>query len=118
MQVLQLLNLDYLYYTSGYEFLKESCFICTNYQQKSTERREPTRKHIRERFRKKTEFLVDMLKSNFCNTNDDNSSRRFLESPQLDADITKVDFELIYRLKVKVETISSGHEKDVQQFDY
>lgn len=58
-----------------------------------------------------------MPKVNFGNTNDGNTSRRFFENPQLAADITKVDFELIYRLKVILETISSGHKIDVQQFD-
>lgn len=75
------------------------------------------KKHIQERFRKETGLLVDMPKVNFGNTNNGNTSRRFFENPQLAADITKIDFELIYRLKVILETISSGHKIDVQQFD-
>ncbi|CAG9840685.1 unnamed protein product [Diabrotica balteata] len=76
-----------------------------------------TKKYIQERFRKETGLLIDMPKANFGNTNDGNTSRRFFENPQLAADITKVNFELIYRLKIILETISSGHKIDVQQFD-
>lgn len=64
--------------------------------------------HIQERFRAETGLLVDMPKPNFGNTNDGNTSRRFFENPRLAADITGVNFELIYRLKVILETISSG----------
>lgn len=76
-----------------------------------------TKKHIQERFRRETGLLVDMPKANFGNTNDGNTSRRFFENPELDADITEVDFQLIYRLKIILETISSGHKIDVKKFD-
>lgn len=91
------------------------------YREKRTEEEKEleghTKKHIQERFRKETGLLVDMPKANFGNTNDGNTSRRFFENPQLSAEITKVDFQLIYRLKVILETISSGHKIDIQQFD-
>lgn len=76
-----------------------------------------TKRNIQERFRIETGLLVDMPKANFGNTNDGNTSRRFFENPQLAADITKVDFNFIYRLKVILETISSGHKIDTQKFD-
>lgn len=89
-------------------------------QKRSKEEKEleaQTKKNIQERFRLETGLLVDMPKANFGNTNDGNTSRRFFENPQLAADITKVDFILIYRLKVILETISSGHKIDTQKFD-
>ncbi|KAK9688610.1 hypothetical protein QE152_g35188 [Popillia japonica] len=78
---------------------------------------EKTKKHIQERFRIETGLLVDMPKTNFGNTNDGNTSRRFFENPHLAADITGINYELIYRLKVILETISSGHKIDSQKYD-
>lgn len=78
---------------------------------------EKTKKHIQERFRIETGLLVDMPKSNFGNTNDGNTSRRFFENPHLAADITGINYDLIYRLKVILETISSGHKIDSQKYD-
>lgn len=62
-------------------------------------------------------MIVDRPKANYGNTNDGNTSRRFFENPALAADITGIDYELIYRLKVILETISSGHIIDVQKYD-
>lgn len=76
-----------------------------------------TKKHIQDRFRIETGLLVDMPKANFGNTNDGNTSRRFFENPQLAADITGINYELIYRLKVILETISSGHRIDTKKYD-
>lgn len=58
-----------------------------------------------------------MPKANFGNTNDGNTSRRFFEDPQLASDITGISHELIYRLKVILETISSGHIIDPEKYD-
>lgn len=41
-----------------------------------------------------------MPKVNFGNTNDGNISQSFFDNPQLAADITKVDFDLIFRLEI------------------
>lgn len=91
------------------------------YREKKTEGEkeleDKTKKHIQERFRLETGLLVDMPKTNFGNTNDGNTSRRFFENPQLAADITGINYELIYRLKVILETISSGHIIDSQKYD-
>lgn len=67
---------------------------------------------IQARFRKETGLIVDMPKANFGNT-----SRRFFEDPQLASDITGISHELIYRLKVILETISSGHIIDPEKYD-
>ncbi|CAH1099264.1 unnamed protein product [Psylliodes chrysocephalus] len=53
-----------------------------------------------------------MPKSNFGNTNDGNTSRKFFENPTLAAEITGISYKLIYRLKVIMEGISSGFEID------
>lgn len=76
-----------------------------------------TKKHIQDRFEKETGLQIDKPRANFGNTNDGNTSRRFFENPQLAADITGIDFDLIYRLKVILETISSGHKINSQKYD-
>lgn len=75
------------------------------------------KKEIQERFRSETGLLVDMPKANFGNTNDGNTSRRFFENTKLAAEITGISHELIYRFKVILETISSGHKIDVGKYD-
>lgn len=70
-------------------------------------------------FRQETGLIVDVPKSGFGNTNDGNSSRRFFSDPQQASEITGVDFNLIYRLKIILEVISSGHKVDLKKFaDY
>lgn len=46
-----------------------------------------------------------------------NTSRRIFENPELAAQITGISFQLIYRFKVILETISSGHEIDIVKYD-
>ncbi|GBO98756.1 hypothetical protein EVAR_245_1 [Eumeta japonica] len=58
-----------------------------------------------------------MPKANFGNTNDGNTSRRFFEDPKLSSDITGTDYELIYRLRVILETISSGYEINLEKYE-
>ncbi|GBP70310.1 hypothetical protein EVAR_52329_1 [Eumeta japonica] len=72
---------------------------------------------IQTRFRNETGLLVDMSKANFGNTNDGNTSRRFFEDPKLSSDITGIDYELIYRLRVILETISSGYEINLEKYE-
>ncbi|CAH0552735.1 unnamed protein product [Brassicogethes aeneus] len=72
---------------------------------------------IQARFRKEKGLLINMPKANFGNTNDGNTSRRFFEDPTLASEITGISYELIYRLKVILETISSGHLIDEKKFD-
>lgn len=72
---------------------------------------------IQKRFREETGLLVDLPKANFGNTNDGNTSRRFFEDPKLASDITGINHDLIYRLKVILETISSGHIIDSEKYD-
>lgn len=78
---------------------------------------EQTKKEIQKRFRTETGLIIDMPKSNFGNTNDGNTSRRFFENPRLAAEITGISYELIYRLKVILEAISSGFKIDPVKYD-
>ncbi|GBP18914.1 hypothetical protein EVAR_20446_1 [Eumeta japonica] len=72
---------------------------------------------IQTRFRNETGLLVDMPKANFGNTNDGNTSRRFFEDPKLSSDITGINYELIYRLRVILETISSGYDLNIEKYE-
>lgn len=72
---------------------------------------------IQTRFRNETGLLVDMPKTNFGNTNDGNTSRRFFEDPKLASEITGIDYELIFRLKVILEAISSGYSISTEKFN-
>lgn len=64
---------------------------------------------IQEDFRLKMDLHVDLPKAGTGNTNDGNTSRRAFANHELTAEITEVDVNLIYRLKVILETLSSGH---------
>lgn len=84
-------------------------------ERKSTEEKnleDQTKREIQRRFRSETGLIIDMPKSNFGNTNDGNTSRRFFENPKLASEITGISYELIYRLKVILEVISSGFQID------
>ncbi|CAH2088703.1 unnamed protein product [Euphydryas editha] len=61
-------------------------------------------------------LLVDIPIAGFGNSNDGNSARRFFQDPKLTSEITRVE-TLIYRLKIILEVISSGHEIDVAKFE-
>lgn len=76
-----------------------------------------TKKEIQRRFRLETGLIIDMPKSNFGNTNDGNTSRRFFEDPTLAAEITGISYDLIYRLKVILEAISSGFKIDPVKYE-
>lgn len=70
-----------------------------------------------EELESKLGHIVDVPKTDFGNINHGNTSRRFFMYPQLAATMTRVDEQLIYRLKVILEAISSGQKGDTQKFD-
>ncbi|CAH0563012.1 unnamed protein product [Brassicogethes aeneus] len=72
---------------------------------------------IQERFRKEMGLIVDVPKANFGNTNDGNTSRRFFADHELSASITGIDVNLIFRLKIILEVLSSGLNINVPQFE-
>lgn len=74
---------------------------------------------IQRRFRIETGLIVDVPKAGFGNSNDGNTSRRFFGDPQKAAEITGIDYNLIFRLKIILEVISSGYKVNLKKFaDY
>ncbi|KAH9640874.1 hypothetical protein HF086_015213 [Spodoptera exigua] len=68
---------------------------------------------IQTKFREQMGLLVNVPKAGFGNTNDGNTSRRFFANPEITAEITGVDLNLIKRLKVILEVISSSNKVDL-----
>lgn len=58
-----------------------------------------------------------LTKANFGNKNDGNTSRRFFDNPSLAAEITGINYDLIYRLKEILEVISSGYKINIEKFE-
>lgn len=73
--------------------------------------------NIQEKFKSKLGLIVDVPEPGFGNTNDGNTSRRFFNNPELVAEITGVDLQLIVRLKIILEVLSSGFEIDASKFE-
>lgn len=71
---------------------------------------------IQEAFRTQLGLIVDVPKAGFGNSNDGNTSRRFFKDHELSATILGIDSVLVYRLKVILEAISSGHKIDTEKF--
>ncbi|XP_036340645.1 uncharacterized protein LOC118750011 isoform X1 [Rhagoletis pomonella] len=64
-----------------------------------------------------TKFREDIPKANFGNTNDGNTSRRFFEEFEKSAEITGIDQNLIYRLKVILDTMCCGIKINIEKFE-
>lgn len=77
---------------------------------------ENRKKKIQNEFKNKMGIIIDTPKSGYGNTNNGNISRRFFSDPELSADITGVDVNLIHRLKTILEVISSGYRIDTEKF--
>ncbi|XP_076545847.1 uncharacterized protein LOC143305586 [Osmia lignaria lignaria] len=73
--------------------------------------------NIQKEFKSKLGLLVDIPKPGFGNTNNGNTSRKFFANPDLCAEITGLDRDLIYRFAVILELISSGHKINTKKFD-
>lgn len=78
---------------------------------------ETRKKEIQDNFREKLGLLVDIPKANFGNTNDGNTSRRFFENYELSAEITGIDKNLIFRLKIILDTLCSGLKINTEAFE-
>lgn len=52
----------------------------------------------------------------FGNSNDGNTARRFFENPQLSAEITSIDVDLIKKIHVILIVVASGYEINVERF--
>lgn len=71
---------------------------------------------IQKEFRERCGLIVDKPKPGFGNTNDGNTARRFFRNPELSAEITKIDIELIKKMHIIMIVVSSGHEINVVKF--
>jgi len=75
------------------------------------------KKEIQEQFRSQLGLLVDAPKANFGNTNDGNTSRRFFENYEISAAITGIDKDLIYRMKIILDTLCCGLTINTEAFE-
>ncbi|XP_075979633.1 uncharacterized protein LOC142978911 [Anticarsia gemmatalis] len=75
------------------------------------------KKEIQNKFRNEMGLIVDVPKANFGNSNDGNTSRRFFADHQLSASITGIDVNLMFRFKIILEALSSGHKINVEAFE-
>lgn len=71
---------------------------------------------IQQAFKTELGLWVDKPKAGVGNTNDGNMSRKFFADTSKAAQITGIDVTLIDRLKVILETISSGYNIDIEKF--
>ncbi|CAH0400138.1 unnamed protein product [Chilo suppressalis] len=78
---------------------------------------ETRKKEIQTKFREQLGLLVDIPKANFGNTNDGNTSRRFFDKYEKAAEITGIDQNLIYRLKVILDTMCCGIKININKFE-
>lgn len=74
------------------------------------------KKQVQDDFRQKMGLIVDVPKPGYGNTNDGNTSRRFFGNHELAAEITGVDINFIYRLKIILEVLSSGYRVNTETF--
>lgn len=75
------------------------------------------KKKIQERFRKETGLLVDVVKQGSGTTNNGNSARRFFQDPEKTANITGIDVNLVQRIGVVLQCISSGEKVVIDKFN-
>lgn len=71
---------------------------------------------IQEEFRRQLGLIIDTPKQGFGSTNDGNTARRFFEYPDITADITKVDVEIIKRFKTILNVLSCGLPINAEKF--
>lgn len=75
-----------------------------------------TKRQIQKEFREKCGLIVDKPKPGFGNSNDGNTARRFFQNPEVSAEITKLDLELIRKLHTIMIVIASSLEIDIDKF--
>lgn len=71
---------------------------------------------IQEQFRSKTGLLIDVVKQGKGTTNTGNTARKFFSNPQLSAQITGVDENLIARFSTILKCISSNQKIHIGKF--
>ena len=71
---------------------------------------------IQQDFRDRCGLIVDKPKPGFGNTNDGNTARRFFQNPELAAEITGIDVNLIKKLHIIMIVVASGLDIDVEKY--
>lgn len=72
--------------------------------------------HIFQRFRNELGLIVDQTKQGTGNTNDGNTARRFFQNPDLSAEITNVNVNLIKKFGIILSAMSSGLPINPEKF--
>lgn len=90
------------------------CWAIRNKDNK--EKIDERKKHIQSAFRIQMGLLVDCVKQGKGTTNDGNTARKFFGNPQLSAEITGLDENLIIRFSILLQTIASGKKINVSKF--
>lgn len=75
-----------------------------------------TKKDIQTRFKNKLSLIVDKPKPGFGNSNDGNVARKFFQNFKVSSSITNIDEELIRRIYMILQTISSGFQINTEKF--
>lgn len=76
------------------------------------------KKNIQTQFRERMGLLVDMPKQVAGNTNDGNTARKFFKNPEVTAEITGLNLDLINHFRVLLEVMSSECEIDAEKFGF
>lgn len=74
------------------------------------------KQEIQAAFRNRLGLLVDIVKQGKGSTNDGNTARKFFSNLEISSEITGLDFNLLKKFFVILQTISSGHKIDVAKF--
>lgn len=75
-----------------------------------------TKARIQKEFKDRCGLIIDKPKPGFGNTNDGNTARRFFQDPELAAEITGIDFDLIKKLHIIMIVVASGFDIDVEKY--
>ena len=73
---------------------------------------------VQTQFRSKLGLLVDRVKQGVGTFNDGNTARRFFKNPNITAQITGVNENIIHRFSVILPAISSGQKINTEKFGH
>jgi len=74
------------------------------------------KERIQSEFRVKLGLIVDRVKTGYGTSNDGNTARKFFRNPEISADITKIDVNLIRNFAIILAILSSCHKINVLTF--
>lgn len=75
-----------------------------------------TKTNIQKKFKQELGLTVDKPKQGYGSSNDGNTARRFFRDFEKSAEITGISVDLIKRLNIILQTLSSGHLIDTEKF--